>query len=82
MCYVSIMSLGFKELLERTASWPKEDQDELAELAAEIEARRTGRYNLTEAERIAVSNGLEQVRRGEFATDLEMRTFWKRFGIE
>jgi hypothetical protein len=76
------MSLGFKELLEKTASWPKEDQDELAEVAAEIEARRTGRYVLTDAERIAVSNGLEQVRRGEFASDLEMQSFWKRFGVE
>jgi hypothetical protein len=82
ICYISIMSLGFKGLLERTASWPKEDQDELAEVAAEIEARRTGRYTLTEAERIAVSNGLEQVRRGEFVSDLEMQSFWKRFGVE
>ena len=76
------MSLGFKELLEKTASWPKEDQDELAEVAAEIEARRTGRYILSDAERAAVSKGLEQVQRGEFASDLEMQSFWKRFGIE
>jgi hypothetical protein len=82
MCYVLIMSPGFKELLEKTASWPKEDQDELAEIAAEIEARRTGRYVLTDAEREAVSRGLEQVRRGEFASDAEMQSFWKRFGIE
>jgi hypothetical protein len=82
VCYVEIMSLGFKELLEKTASWPKEDQEELAAVAAEIEARRTGRYTLTDAERIDVSNGLEQVRRGEFASDLEMQSFWKRFGVE
>jgi hypothetical protein len=77
----SIMSLGLKELLEKTASWPEEDQEELAEAAAEIEARRTGRYAMTDAERVAVGIGLQQVRRGEFASDLEMQSFWKRFGV-
>jgi 2-hydroxychromene-2-carboxylate isomerase len=45
------------------------------------EARRTGRYAMTEAERAAVNNGLQQVRRGEFASDVEMQSFWKRFGV-
>jgi hypothetical protein len=81
ICYISAMSLGRKELLEKTASWPEEDQEELAEAAAEIEARRTGRYAMTEAERAAVDNGLQQVRRGEFASDVEMQSFWKRFGV-
>jgi hypothetical protein len=31
-----------KQLLERVASWPEEDQEELAELVREIEARRSG----------------------------------------
>jgi hypothetical protein len=35
--YILSMSLGLKELVENTASWPKDDQDELAEVAAEIE---------------------------------------------
>jgi hypothetical protein len=81
ICYILSMSLGLKELLEKTASWPKEDQDELAEVAAEIEARRSGRYAMTDAERAAVNNGLQQVRRGEFASDAEMQLFWKRFGV-
>ena len=75
------MSLGTRELLEKIASWPEEDQQELAEVAAEIEARRTGRYVLTDDERTAVNNGLQQVRRGEFVSDAEMQTFWKRFGV-
>jgi hypothetical protein len=75
------MSLGLKELLEKTASWPEEDQAELAEAVAEIEARRTGRYVMTDAERAAADNGLQQARRGEFASDIEMQSFWKRFGV-
>lgn len=48
-------SLGLKELLEKAASWPEEDREELVEAAAEIEARRTGRYTMTDAERRAVN---------------------------
>jgi hypothetical protein len=80
-CYIPTMSLGLKELLEKVASWPEEDREELAEAAAEIEARRTGRYTLTDSEHAAVNNGLQQARRGEFASDAEMRSFWKRFGV-
>ena len=80
-CYVQAMSDGLKELLEKTAFWPEEDQEELAAVAAEIEARRTGRYAMSDAERAAVDNGLQQVQRGEFASDEEMRSFWKRFGV-
>jgi hypothetical protein len=75
------MGVGLKELLEKTAFWPEEDREELAAVAAEIEARRTGRYFMTDAERAAVDNGLEQVRRGEFVSDEEMQLFWKRFGV-
>jgi hypothetical protein len=79
------MSPGLRELLEKTASWPEEDQEELAEAeaeaATEIEARRTGRYALTDAELAAVSKGLQQVQRGEFVSDVEMQSFWKRFGV-
>jgi maltose-binding protein MalE len=76
------MSPGTKALLEKVATWPAEDQQELAEVAAEIEARRTGRYTMTDDERTAVENGLKQVNRGEFASDKEMQAFWTRFGVE
>jgi len=75
------MSPGTKELLEKIASWPAEDQQELAEIAAEIEARRSGVYAMTDDERAAVNKGLEQVGRGEFVSDQEMHSFWKRFGV-
>jgi hypothetical protein len=77
-CDILTMSLGLKELPEKTASWPEEDQEELAEAAAEIEARRTGCYALTDAELAAVNKGLQQVQRGEFVSDVEMQSFWKR----
>jgi hypothetical protein len=41
------MSPAIKPIIERVASWPEEDQEELAEIAREIEARRNGLYKAT-----------------------------------
>jgi predicted transcriptional regulator len=68
-------------VLGSVRSWPAEDQEELIELAREIQARRTGVYVMTDEERAAVREGLEQARRGEFVPDEEMDAFWKRIGV-
>jgi predicted transcriptional regulator len=75
------VTIDTKRLLERVASWPAEDVEELAEYARFIEARRTGVYVMTDDERAAVQEGLEQADRGEFASDEEMEAFWKRCGV-
>ena len=71
------MRSASKEILGKIGSWPEEDQEELAELAREIEARRTGVYVLSDDERAAIADA----RRGAFASDTEVVTFWKRHGI-
>jgi predicted transcriptional regulator len=71
------MSPDTRKLLERVASWPQEDQDELAEIAAEIEARRTGIYRLSDDERAAVRAGMDAARRGEFVPDEDMEAFYR-----
>lgn len=71
------MSPDTKKLLDRISSWPEEDQDELAEIAAEIEARRTGIYKLSDDERAAVRKGMDAARRGDFAPDSEMEEFYQ-----
>ena len=58
-----------KSILEQVQSWPEEDQEELAEYAREIEARRTGVYIMSDEERAAVRRGLAQADRGEFVAD-------------
>jgi len=58
-----------KELIEHAASWPLEDQNELAEYAREIEARRTGIYIMSDDERMAVAKGLASADQGKFVTD-------------
>ena len=72
------MSRQTKTLLEQVQSWPEEDQEELADLAREIEARRTGVYRLSDDERAAVREGLDAARRGDFAPDNEVEEFYNR----
>ena len=63
------MNKTLREVLEHAATWPREDQDELAEYVREIEARRTGIYTMSNEERIAVRRGLAEADRGEFVSD-------------
>jgi hypothetical protein len=66
-----------KDVLERARTWPQEDQDALAEYARELEARRTGIYRLTDAERAAI----QEAGQTEYVPDEEMDAYWKRHGI-
>jgi hypothetical protein len=66
-----------KDILERIATWPPEDQEELAEVAREIEGRRNGVYALSDEEKAAI----DAARRSGIASDDEVAEFWKRLGI-
>ena len=63
------MNRTLKEVIEHAETWPQEDQEELAEYAREIEARRTGIYTMSDDERSAVAKGLAEADRGEFVSD-------------
>jgi predicted transcriptional regulator len=58
-----------EEALKRAEHWPLEDQEALLEYVREIEARRTGVYVMSDAERAAVHEGLAEADRGEFVAD-------------
>jgi hypothetical protein len=75
------MTQTAKDVLDRLGDWPAEDVEELAEIAREIEARRTGVYNLTLAEEDAIREGLAELERGEWSSEDAMRTFWVRCGV-
>ena len=63
------MNRILKEVFEHAATWPQEDQEELAEYAREIEARRSGVYTMSDDERAAVRMGLAEADRGESVPD-------------
>ena len=63
------MNKILQDVFEHAANWPQEDQEELAEYAREIEARRTGIYTMSDDERAAVRMGLAEADRGEFVSN-------------
>ncbi len=69
-----------EDVIKKAETWPREDQEELAEFAREIEARRTGVYVMSDAERAAVREGLAQADRGEFVPDDVVAEADKRHG--
>jgi hypothetical protein len=66
-----------KDVLQRIPTWPDEDQEELAEVAREIEARRTGVYRLNAQEKAAI----DAARRSGIASDADVAALWERHGI-
>jgi predicted transcriptional regulator len=69
-----------EEVIRKAENWSVEDQEELAEFAREIEARRSGIYSMSDAERAAVKEGLAQANRGEFVPDDVVAKADKRHG--
>ena len=69
------MALTTKKLLEQVASWPAEEQEELAEYARDIEARRTGTYHATTEELQAI----EEAERSGLASDEEFEAAFRSF---
>jgi hypothetical protein len=75
------MSQNARQILDRVSAWPQEDVDELADMARDIEARRTGVYDLTPEEETSIREGLAELERGEWTSEEAMRAFWVRCGV-
>jgi len=71
------MNQEIKDILRQVSSWPKEDQEELAAAAREIEARRTGVYVLSDDERAVIADA----RKGGYASEQDLAAFWRRHGL-
>ena len=64
-----------KDMIEQAETWPLEDQQQLAEFAREIAARRTGVYHATPEELKAI----DEADRGGVATDEEVEAAFRTF---
>ena len=68
-----------QKLLEQVESWPEEDQDELAEYARDIEARRTGVYCATAEELQVIDEAIAELGRGEMASEADVKAAFAKF---
>jgi FMN phosphatase YigB (HAD superfamily) len=69
------MSPSARKILEQAESWPEEDQEELAEYARWIEARRTGVYQLTPEEKAAI----DEAEKSGIASDGDVEAAFRSF---
>ncbi len=67
-----------ENLVDRMAKLPKAAQDEIVRKVAEVELRHTGLYRLDDEERADILEALEEVRRGELASDDEAAAVFAR----
>jgi hypothetical protein len=73
------MNKRLETLLERVSAWPEEAQAELMETINEIEARHTQTYKLSDEERAAVRQGLQEMREGKLASDERVAAVFDRY---
>jgi predicted transcriptional regulator len=73
------MNADVKNTLARVVNWPEEDQEELAQIALEIEARRHGVYHATPEELAAIDQALAAVARGQVASEEEVEAVFAKY---
>lgn len=74
------MNKSLSDLLERARSWPEDAQDELAQVAREIEAELSqGTYHATPEELAGVDRGLRDSADGRFASAEEIAATFAKF---
>jgi predicted transcriptional regulator len=74
------MTKLLQKAIEKARELPAEDQDTVA-LAVLSMTEETPIAALDEETRVAIREGLEQARRGEFVPDEEIEALWKRHGL-
>ena len=74
---------NLEELIERVRHWPKNRQQDAAEVLLEMERQDSSGYRLTDAQAQEVARIQADIRDGKatFATDEEMAELWKSCGL-
>ena len=70
-------------LIERVRHWPKERQEDAAEVLLEMERQDASRYRLSDAQAKEVARIQRDIRegRGTLATDEQVAALWKSCGL-
>lgn len=72
-----------EDLIERVRHWPKERQEDAAEVLLEMERQNTSGYRLTDTQAREVARIQRDVHDGKakLATDEQMAALWKSCGL-
>jgi hypothetical protein len=74
---------NLEELMERVRRWPRQRQQDAAEVLLEMERQDTSGYRLSDAQAREVARIQIEVSEGRaaFATDEQMAALWKSCGL-
>ena len=73
------MTKKLQQVLKEAEKWPEEAQDELADAAREISQGLDGEYHASTQELAGIDRGLGDARRGNFASEEEVRAAFAKF---
>jgi hypothetical protein len=73
------MTINLRNVFARGEQWSEQDQEELAQVALEIEARRHGVYRATPEELRALDAAMAAVQRGDVASDEEVEAVFAKY---
>ena len=75
------MTKMMNEAIEVLRELPEERQETIARAIIDYASHDEGLYHLTDDERAEVRAGLAEIKRGEIATEKEVRAVYKRIGV-
>jgi predicted transcriptional regulator len=75
------MTRLLEKAIAQARALPPEEQDTLAAVLLAMTDESSGVVPLDDPTRLAIRQGLEQARRGEFVPEAEIEALWKRFGL-
>jgi hypothetical protein len=67
-------------ILDRVRTWPEERQEDAARILLAMEGQDTGIYRLSDQERAEIRAALEEIERGEVASEEEVAAVFNRHG--
>jgi len=73
------MNIHLEKMFARVENWSDEDQEDLAQAALEIEARRHGVYRATPEELKDIDEALAELARGELASEKEVEAIFAKY---
>ena len=78
---MNAISKRLQKALEAVQTWPVERQDAAAEVLERMDSLSTAPYELSPEERADLEEALAEARRGEFASDADVRAMFARHGL-
>ncbi len=75
------MTRLLKRAVEMVSALPADRQDELARVLLQLAGVEQPSYLLTPEEEADVNASLAEAKRGEFATEAEVRAMWAKHGL-